>query len=406
MVENSVRRAEKKIELSNFKLNTLLEITTAINNNESEEKIFSIFEKALIQKLHIGKIAMFTNNKQWKISFQKGISVDLEKRISIEKLMEYDQISVTNSEKDGSLAEFDVIIPIYHKGNALAFLLLADFEGDKIEVSPIIKHLKFIQTFANIVIVALENKHLYKEQIRQIETDKELELARNMQNFLFPGKLPNHESLKIQAFYLPHHQVGGDYYDVVEINENETAFCIADISGKGISAALLMSNFQANLRAILNTTSNLKKLIQLLNIKVIESANYEKYITLFIGIYNKRLRSLSYLNAGHQPAILKNGDSIQLLTSGCTVLGMFDQLPEINPANIQIKAKSNMICFTDGLTEIENNMGVDFGIEGVKEAFFKNSPMNGLGHLKKKIEDLKGEGELFDDITLLSVEFP
>src|SRR5690606_28227381 len=304
--------------------------------------------------------------------FQKGIDIDLEKRIPIEKLMEYDQISVTNSLQDAALADFDVIIPIYHKGKALAFLLLADFEGDKIEVSPIIKHLKFIQTFANIVIVALENKYLYKEQIRQIETDKELELARNMQNFLFPSSLPNHKFLKIEAFYLPHHQVGGDYYDVVEIDSDKTAFCIADISGKGISAALLMSNFQANLRAILNTTSKLENLVQLLNKKVIESANYEKYITLFIGVYDKKHRILSYLNAGHQPAILKNGNSIQLLTAGCTVLGMFDELPEVNSATIQIKADSSMICFTDGLTEIENSRGVDFGTEGVKQAFFGN----------------------------------
>jgi sigma-B regulation protein RsbU (phosphoserine phosphatase) len=104
---------------------------------------------------------------------------------------------------------------------------------------------KFIQALSNIIIVAIENKKLARKQLEQEAFRKELEIASDVQQFLFPDKLPNTERLKMEASYLPHDLVGGDYYDFIPINKNQFLLCVADVSGKGIPAALMMSNFQA-----------------------------------------------------------------------------------------------------------------------------------------------------------------
>lgn len=404
MIKKKSKRDAQKIQLSNFKLNTLLDITNAINNNASEAELFRIFENALVNKLHIGKLALFTNNKSWKLSFSMGLEKNYIDSIEVEKhLLGYDQISVFTP-APLPLSQFDVLIPVIHKKKQLAFLLLADFDGERVEMSPIIKHLQFIQTFTNIVMVALENKHLNEERINQIEIQKELDLARDMQKLLLPSNLPNNEHFKVDAFYLPHSQVGGDYYDVIRLNPEETAFCIADVSGKGISAALLMSNFQAHLRAILGTSTNLKKIVESLNRKVIHSAKFEKFITLFLCIYNNESRKLSYLNAGHQPPILQKGNSCELLDEGCTILGSFKNIPEISLGEKKIESGDRMICFTDGLADLEYN-GKEMGTEEIIN-FVCGSKQSGIENLKDQIAKIQAETELLDDITLLTVQFP
>lgn len=403
MIKKKSKRYSEKLQLSNFKLNTLLEITSAINNNASEAELFCIFENALVNKLHIGKLALFTNNKNWKLSYSKGIEKEFTDKIEVEKhLLHYHQISVFTPAPP-PLSLFDVLIPVIHKNQQLAFLLLADFDGERVEISPIIKHLQFIQTFTNIVMVALENKHLNDERIIQVEMQKELDLARNMQKLLLPSNLPNNRFFKVDSFYLPHSQVGGDYYDVIRLNAEETAFCIADVSGKGISAALLMSNFQANLRAILSTSTDLKKIVESLNTKVIHSAKFEKFITLFLCIYNNKTKKLRYLNAGHQPPILQQNNTIESLNEGCTILGSFAEIPGITTSEKIVVPGMRLICFTDGLADLEHN-GKEMGAEGVIE-FICSEKKPGIEDLKDQLFQLQPKAELVDDITLLIVEF-
>ena len=114
--------------------------------------------------------------------------------------------------------------------------------------------------------------------------------------------MPHTEELDVGAFYKPHQEVGGDYYDFVEVNENEIAFCIADVSGKGVSAAILMSNFQGNIRALMESSMPLEEVILTLNDRINASANGEKFITLFhCQIQQEDSQVLSYINAGHNP---------------------------------------------------------------------------------------------------------
>jgi len=400
-------RVKGRLALSNSKLNTLLEITNAINENSSSEELYGILEAVLTSQLRIGKFVLFVYENSWKPALSQKVDKRKLKGFPIESIIEsYPEIStLSSSELEGS-QQFDIVVPVYHKEKPLACLLLSDIEDERIEISPIIKHLKFIQTLANIIVVALENKRLNKEYIKQIEVKKELELAQNMQSLLFPRALPKDKELEVEAYYEPHSEVGGDYYDLIELDKNRTAICIADVSGKGMSAALLMANFQANLRALINVTDDLEALIRLCNQKVIDSVHYEKFITLFIAIYDREKQEMSYLNAGHQPAILKNGQEIHLLNKGCTVLGMFDRLPSVESGTIQIKAKSLLLGFTDGLSELEDEKGEQIEVEGIQRIIESAKDLKSLKQkLIKKVDQLKAGSGINDDITFVALAF-
>ena len=407
MTSDRVSRVKHRLQLSNSKLNTLLEITDAINENSSSEELYGILQAVLTSTLQIGKFVLFVYENGWKPALSQKVDKRKLKGFPIEEIVEaHPEISTLTSSEVSRSQQFDIVIPVYHKDKPLACLLLADIEDERIEISPIIKHLRFIQTLANIVVVALENKRLNKEYIKQIEVKKELELAQNMQSLLFPRNLPKDKDLEVQAYYEPHSEVGGDYYDVIEIDKNRTAICIADVSGKGMSAALLMANFQANLRALINVTDDLEELIKLSNQKVIDSVHYEKFITLFIAIYDRKKQELSYLNAGHQPAILKNGKKYELLNKGCTVLGMFDDLPKVESGRIQIQPKSLLLGFTDGLSELEDEKGEQIEVEGLQKIVENASDLDGLKRdLINRVDQLKAGSGISDDITFVTLAF-
>jgi phosphoserine phosphatase RsbU/P len=393
--------------IKDIKLNSLLEITKAINNNFSTEQLLEIFEDVLENQLNIGKLVLFSNEneKGWRCLLKYGVGQEYNE-INVERdLLPIKEIGTINFSKKVLNKSFEIVVPVFHKSQPLAYVLIGDLE-DKVEVSPAIKHLPFVQTLTSIIVVAIENKKLAKENIRQAAMRKELELASEMQSMLFPSSLPHDNKLDTAAFYLPHQQVGGDYYDFIWLNENECAFCVADVSGKGVAAALLMSNFQANLRILFNHTTSLTELIRELNIRVMSSAKGEKFITLFIAKYNLVTRTLTYINAAHNPPLLSTGNSISTLKIGCTGLGMFDEIPKIKEGIVNITPGTTIVCYTDGLVELENENSEDFGIDSLKE-IIKQHPELDMKALNKLIMETiinyKQSKPYIDDIALFSI---
>jgi len=401
---------EAKKEIKDFKLNVLLEVTNAINDNFSRKELFEIFKSVLKEDLEIGKLVLFMYDESWKCVIQYGLgkealSIDVQK-----DLLPLKEITYVNSVNDPGFAPFDVIIPVFHKTKPLAFLLIGDIDEARIEISPTIKHRPFIQTLANIIVVAIENKRLAREQIKQEGIKKELELAKEMQELLFPKQLPRNDRIDLSAHYLPHQQVGGDYYDCIKLNEQELVICLADVSGKGIPAAFLMSNFQAYIRTLIKRIP-LFYLVQRLNSKVMESAKGEKFITLFIAKYNMQTRVLNYINAGHNPPLLyndKNAEKITLLTTGCTGLGMLDELPKVDEGIMNIEPNSTLLCYTDGAVELENDDGVEFGIQSLEEILVsqKFTTMESLNaQIMERLTQFKGKQPYVDDIALFCCKF-
>ncbi|MDF1673991.1 MAG: PP2C family protein-serine/threonine phosphatase [Vicingaceae bacterium] len=397
------KNTKKRIQLGKFKLDTLLEITKAINNNLSKDELIELYQNVLLKELKIGKLLLFSHNdKEWTQELCIGTSCnDIDVK---EDLLEITQINVLSNPTNKKLKSFDVIVPVFHKSKPLAYLLLGDFDGEKIEVSPIIKHLTFIQTLTNIIIVAIENKRLYKENLDQIAIKKEMELASEMQTMLFPRNLPNNEEIEVAASYKPHQLVGGDYYDFIVLNRDEIAFCIADVSGKGVPAALLMSNFQASLRSLIKRTSSLSELVIELNKNILANANREKFITAFIGKYNIQTRNLQFINAGHNPPILLIGHQFKKLFEGSTVLGVFENLPSVTEKNITIPKDAILTCYTDGVVEQTNSKDEEFGMENMESSVLQNkekSISKIVSAITLNLDEYKADQEYHDDIALL-----
>jgi sigma-B regulation protein RsbU (phosphoserine phosphatase) len=404
------KASKKRLKLSNFKLNVLLDITQAINENLSKGDLLRRYEKLLREELGIGKILVYKFDESWECLLSSGLDDASVSKINFEKdLLHINEITYVTSLPGRSFESFDIIMPVLRNNQPLAFVLIGDIDEEGEGVSPTIKHLHFIQTLSNIIVVAIENMRLFSESLRQEALKKELELASKMQNMLIPGNesLPQNDRIKVSAFYHPHLDVGGDYYDVIELNENEVGFCIADVSGKGISAALLMSNFQANLRALFTHEITLSALLDKLNTRVMNAAHGEKFITIFIARYNYKTRELEYINAGHNPPLMYNTNTGQLikLTSGCVGMGMLDEIPIIKKGFLSIDDSTKMLCYTDGIVELISEGDVLHETTSLEESLNNNNPIeNNISEIIKKHKIEEGSTAIFDDISLLGIE--
>ncbi len=400
-----------RLQFSNFKLDVLLDITLAINENPPIDELLRQFENVLRVDLNIGKVLIYSYNQKWQCILASGFHRNVAENIKVESdLLYYKQITNLSVALNPFLETFDVIIPVYHHDAPIAYVLIGDIEEERAGMSPTIKHLHFIQTLSNIIIVAMENKRLYNESVRQEAMKKELELASKMQTMLIPSpsKLPNNNNINVSAYYLPHFEVGGDYYDFVKLNDTEYGFCIADVSGKGISAALLMSNFQANIRALFDTNAPLTKTVEKLNQRMMESANGEKFITLFIGTYNTATFELTYINAGHNPPVYYNAQTqtCELLTTGCIGVGMLDEIPRMAVGSIKVSPGCKLLCYTDGVAELENDQNLQFGTDPMAQILSKNQSINFvIDQIIEVLDKYRGSNDYFDDISIMGIEF-
>jgi len=401
----------KRLQFSNFKLDVLLNITLGINDKLPIDELLKRFETVLRKDLNIGKVLIYSYNQKWECILTSGVHRNIPENINVDTdLVYYKQITNLTVALNPSLQLFDVIIPVYHNDRPIAYVIIGDIDEERAGMSPTIKHLHFIQTLANIIVVAIENRRLFNENVKQEAIKKELELASRMQTMLIPNPslLPNNDQIHASAYYLPHFEVGGDYYDFIKLDRNEYGFCIADVSGKGISAALLMSNFQANIRALFNANLSLPKTVNQLNERVMDNANGEKFITLFIGRYNTDTRELEYINAGHNPPILfhKQENRVEMLTTGCIGIGMFDEIPKITEGRILISAGSKIICYTDGIVELENENNIQFGTEVLEKMMLQDKSINWIiDDVIEQLDSHRGNRDFFDDISLMGIEF-
>ncbi len=403
---------KKRLRLYKDRLNILLDIAQTINQDHSIDDLLAEFEILLREELEVGKILVVTNSDgKWENLLISGVSVSEVEKIDVERdLLQYKSIENITLAPPVPLQGFDAVIPLFHRYRAIGYLLIGDIEEEQQGISPTIKHLKLIQIISNLIIVFIENKRMQEAVLEQEALKKEMEVASRIQNQLIPSddELPHHRKLELQAFYHPHWGVGGDYYDIISLSRSTIGFCVADVSGKGIAAALLMSNFQAVIRTLFTSGINLKKLVHQLNKRVNSSAHNEKFITMFIGKYDLRSRRLTYVNAGHLPPLLFDHRKSHLssLDKGCIGLGMLDVIPSVEVGKVVIPKNAKLMAFTDGLVELERDNEVQSGLINIEKIL-----TNGLG-IKENMEEAKNlvsrhieSGAVFDDISLIGMEF-
>lgn len=402
---------ESLLQYKQMELDSLLEVTKAINANSSEENLFKIYGFILQAQMKVNRlVVLYKVDDNWKCMHKIGAEDVSEKSLTVDESWSKIQESVELEDTDLELKEhFDYLLPISHKSKVLAFVLLGKLEAylnDSLD-----NRLNFIQTITNIIVVAIENKRLFRQQIEQERMEREMELAAKVQNMLVPNVLPKDDHVNIDAIYMPHFNIGGDYYDVVKISDNEWLVCMADVSGKGISAALLMSNFQANLRVLAKEVDiSLIDLVDKLNNRVAEITHGDRFLTFFVAKYYIAERKLEYINAGHPPPVLSDAAGVQQrLGIGTTIIGAFDKLPFIKQGCIEnMPANSKLVLFTDGLTDLENEQGELFEEDRILE-FIQKQPDQSAQEfneaLLSEINEFRGTLVYTDDITVLSWKF-
>ncbi|QHS54889.1 PP2C family protein-serine/threonine phosphatase [Mucilaginibacter sp. 14171R-50] len=386
-------------------LNSLLEVTRAINKNTPTPTLIQMLEVILKNYLQVGKFR-FLIEKDGAYNCISKYGGDMETAATLNQtwshLNKLRSPADLTGHADNTLSRYNYFIPIYHKNKALAFALIGDFNtsGDMLN-----NDLNFIQTLINVIVVALENKKLFRERLQAERFQREMELAVEVQNMLIPLREHKEEGVEIGAKYLPHQDIGGDYFDFFRLNENEFLWCIADVSGKGISAALLMANFQASLHGLAAIEDELTTVVERLNKIVIDNTKGERFITLFLAKYNEKTRKLNYINAGHNPSILYSEGEAVPLKLGTTMIGAFEELPFLNEGEIDVEPGSLIVNYTDGL--------MDYDAQNIK-AWDEDKLLEFVSHNGEQSPDSFNEalmnyinqvvkGKPIDDITLLTL---
>jgi serine phosphatase RsbU (regulator of sigma subunit) len=233
---------------------------------------------------------------------------------------------------------------------------------------------------------------------------QELEIARMFQARLFPQTLPPLGTLEYAGVCVQARQVGGDYYDFLNLGQDRIGLVVGDIAGKGIAAALLMANLQANLRSQCAVAlEHPQRFLQAVNRLFFENTIDSAYATLFFAEYDNRACRLRYANCGHLPGLILRGDNaLDRLGSTATVLGLFSEW-ECSIEESSLSPGDTLVLYTDGVTEAFNDRGEDFGEQGLVESLRRHRTHGPQELLNGILEDVKqfSPHEQHDDITLL-----
>ena len=298
-----------------------------------------------------------------------------------------------------------VIVPMQTQGEAKGVVLL----GEKLsreEFSD--SDLEFLSSLANLAVISLENARLFQEAIEKQKLEDELLIARDIQKGLLPSVIPTIPGIEIAATNISSKQVGGDYYDVLQIDEHRHIIAIGDVSGKGTPAALLMANLQAIIRALAPLDLPLSQFTHRVNELMCTNTGGNKFVTFFWGIIDDRDRTLTYVNAGHNyPFLLHEDKSVQRLDKGGMILGVMRAVPPYDQETLHLRSDDLLVLFTDGVSEAMTRDSVEYGEPRLENLL----PV--IRHLKAQeiaeaihkdvLEHTKGAPQS-DDITMMIVK--
>ncbi len=257
-------------------------------------------------------------------------------------------------------------------------------------------------------------ERLLRENQEKTRLQNELEIARHVQEQLFPHAIPEVPGLELYGTCIPARGVSGDYYDFLRVGGNHMVIVLADVSGKGISAALLMAAIQSAIRAQLYTAVSgdgqaegallaTAEVVRRLNRQFYETTPAEKYATFFYAVYDAASRRLTYTNAGHPAPMLFHGKKVERLDVGGTAIGLFAE-SGFEQGEIRLDADDLLLAFTDGITEPENSFEEEFGERRLAETVLRagaESPEGLARQIYQSVNDWTGSPELQDDMTLI-----
>ena len=267
--------------------------------------------------------------------------------------------------------------------------------------------LRLLTLLANLAAIKIENSKLVEQGIEKEKMEKELSLASQIQRDFLPKEIPKSESYEIAGSNVPCYQVGGDYYDFIDIDSERIGITIADVSGKGVSSSLLMASLRAALQSEVHSEYDIEKMVKKLNDFVHRSSGTNKFITFFFSELNKITSELKYINAGHNPPLIvdQKGNVCRLESSGFC-LGMFPNIDyKMEKRNLGVG--DTALLFTDGITESRNKDNEEFEEQRLVQMLKKNTKIGAqdlMDKINQELEKFTIGTEQMDDQTIVVIK--
>ncbi len=389
------------------------DILTILDVDNLKQKITSVLtESLMLENVHLIIESPFgdyrvdflteSGTEVYSFSVNSELISLMRKRnkpISVEELIN----SMESEEEKEILNRLNcyLLMPLSHREDLKGILCL----GNKLtRTSFSADDASLLNLLAGQIAIALENIELYKEKIAKQRIEEEISLAREIQQMLLPNHVPQGKNFEISAMNIPSKEVGGDYYDFIELDDQHIGIAIGDIAGKGIPGALLMSNLQAALRASAWQYRKPELVMNKINNQLAHTTSAEKYATFFYGIFDTKKLTFTFSNAGHNYPIIKMRDGAHcFLSEGGLVIGVQPDFP-YKSSQVKLSPGDTIVFYTDGITEAMNVNVEEFGEKKLIDIILHN-PFHTAEELRNLIYEemirfTRGTPQ-YDDLTLI-----
>lgn len=423
-IENTIKFNEVNtlnLNLNNKirQLKSLFELGKEFNSNfTNKDNILKLLSYTLLGNFGIKDFIIFSRDKKDNFYLlRENRNIDLS-QFSLNDIFADERIqqnfkSTLLIDKDSDIPffsylsgkGFELLIPTIIKNKIENLICL----GKKLNMSAYSEtDIEFLESIVNLSLISIQNSDLFQEYIDKLKIENELSIAREIQLALLPSKIPDISGYDIAGMNLPALQVGGDYYDVVKLTDTKSAIIIADVSGKGTPASLLMANIQSAVHSYLKlyeeNTFSLTKVTEKINELIYENTASDKFITFFWGILDSEKNTFEYINAGHNPPVLLKNDKLLMLNEGGFMIGIADVGINYEVGNVFIDKDDVIVFYTDGVTEANNSEENEFGEKRLYEIIINNkhnSACSIMEEIKNSIKEFTRDTSQYDDITMI-----
>jgi phosphoserine phosphatase RsbU/P len=406
MVINELTKVNRVLDSRINRLNSLFELSKEFGLFSETTKVARLLIYSVIGQFLVSKFAV--------INFEGSSIHVFESKFSEEDLQRVSKIydlrnmkepvaknSIEKNYPELKKLSAELVVPMQVQGETKGLIILGK-RINNIDYSD--ADIEFIYSVGSLAIISLENRRLFREALEKQKLEEELEIARDIQKNLFPQEIPEFSNFEIAALNNSSRQVGGDYYDIIELDYNSFCIAIGDVSGKGVPAALLMANLQAFLKTTVKQGMKLDEATALINDLVSENTSDGKFITFFWAVLENDSKKITYVNAGHNhPLLIRDGKIIKL-DKGGMILGVMKTVFPYIYETIELKKDDTIILFTDGVSEAMNKRGEEFTDEKLESlsVSLSNLPASQIiSSIKDDVQAFTSGALQSDDITLM-----